>query len=274
MLVVDTYNVLGVVGVLPPEQAGLDVEGLANMVRASRHGGDHAVLVCDGTPPGRRWHAKEGWGRVRPGQDDDLRIIYAGPGRDADGLIEQMLADSSAARRMTVVSNDRRIQRAARRQRAGVIPSDDFLRELAADADRRRPDPYPSFAKAIPLADDRVRAWLRVFEVGPDLIDEVAGELGFSPAEVRRQVERLREEAGEAGEAEQPPAPASHTPPQLPDKPESDSESSEPSASKADSDPVDPLLVEALEEWRGRLSLDDLDMGRWLGETRDGSDPS
>ena len=37
-------------------------------------------------------------------------------------------------------------------------------------------------------------------------------------------------------------------------------------APASNAEPVDPLLLEALKEWAGRLSLDDLDMRRWLGE--------
>ncbi|MEL7473277.1 MAG: NYN domain-containing protein [Planctomycetota bacterium] len=277
MLVVDTYNVLGVTGVLPPDLAGLDVEGLADLIRASRHARDPALLVCDGTPPGRPWRGR---GPVRT-DFDDVRVAYAGPGREADDLIEQLLFDHSAARRMTVVSNDRRIQRAARKRRAGVLPSDDFLRGLAADHQRGRASPYPEFAKAIPLAQDRVSAWLRTFDVGPELVDDIANALGLDRDHVRRQLEQLHDAPDpdapdreyldrvdpkhDAARADSKPAGSpSESARTSPDPAES--AGSTPLRPPADPGPIDPVLLEALEEWRGRLSLDDLDMGRWLGD--------
>ena len=38
------------------------------------------------------------------------------------------------------------------------------------------------------------------------------------------------------------------------------------SRAEPDPEPIDPILLEALREWRGRLSLDDLDMTKWLGD--------
>lgn len=266
MLVIDTYNVLGVTGVLPPEMADLDVPGLAQRLRSGRHARDPALLVCDGTPPGKSWSPRGG---LRLDALEGVRVVYAGPGREADTLIEQILADSSAARRMTVVSNDRRVQRAARRQRAGVLSSDAFLRGLAADARRAGPAPYPAFAKAIPLAEDRVASWLRTFDLGPEFVEELARATGQDPARVERQLWAIRDHAeavettggvdAEGGPAPEGPEPEAGASGAL--------SARSPTGPGEDDEPVDPLLLEALEEWRGRLSLDDLDMERWLGES-------
>lgn len=158
MLVIDTYNVLHVTGVLPPEIAGLEPADLADLVAASRWGRHQAVLVCDGTKPREARAAPRG----------AVRIAYAGGGATADASIERMLEESSHPRRITVVSSDRQVQRAARRRGAKVLRSDDFLRQLATDAARaprgRRAAPRRDPG---PLSSRQVDAWLRYFGIDP-----------------------------------------------------------------------------------------------------------
>ena len=106
--IVDTYNVLHVEGVLPPELAGPDITGLARLTADSRFAGEPVVLVCDGSPPG----VKE-----RPVSVGPVQIRFAGRGRSADDEIIRLVEQSSTPRRLTIVSSDRAIQRAARRRR-------------------------------------------------------------------------------------------------------------------------------------------------------------
>lgn len=169
ILIIDVYNVLHVEGVLPPDLAGVEVEGLADLLLGSRWRDCQVVLVCDGTR-----------GPTRPAIGDDegagtrvfgvrgagsIRVVYPGPGRDADSHIESLIADHSAPRRLLVVSSDRRIQVAARSRRARVMTSDEFLRALAEDARRgsgRRPGRPIDEA---PLEDREVKSWLEEFGV-------------------------------------------------------------------------------------------------------------
>ncbi|MCP4796796.1 MAG: NYN domain-containing protein, partial [Phycisphaeraceae bacterium] len=111
-LLVDAYNVLHVVGVLPPDLAGIDLEELAILISRSRFRGEEAVLVCDGVP---KPHQVDETGRVH--------VRFAGAGVTADDLILRLVRGSSAPRRLTVVTSDREIAVNARRRRAGVISS-------------------------------------------------------------------------------------------------------------------------------------------------------
>jgi predicted RNA-binding protein with PIN domain len=158
MLLVDAYNVLHVTGVLPPELAGLEAADLAELVSASRWGRHQVQLVCDGTRP------KD----ARPVPRGGVRVTYAGGGASADAAIERLLEECSHPRRITVVSNDRQVQRAARRRGAKVLRSDDFLRPLATDAARaprgRRAAPRRDPG---PLSARQVDAWLRYFGIDP-----------------------------------------------------------------------------------------------------------
>ena len=59
-----------------------------------------------------------------------MTVLFAPRGGDADSLIEELIAAHSAPRQVRVVSSDHRLQKAARRRRAGFIDSEEFVVEL------------------------------------------------------------------------------------------------------------------------------------------------
>ena len=95
-VLIDVNNVLHVVGVLPPDLAGIDVEELGDLIQKSRFRRDHVVFVCDGK---RRRHMTT----------PDIKVVFSGAGVSADDVIIGMVDRSTAPRRLTVVSNDREI---------------------------------------------------------------------------------------------------------------------------------------------------------------------
>ncbi|MCL4211043.1 MAG: NYN domain-containing protein, partial [Phycisphaerales bacterium] len=152
-LLIDTYNVLHVTGVLPPDLAGIDAAGLVDLLALSRYRRMESCLVCDGVPrPG-----------MPVGAVGHARVVYAGGERSADEVIEAMIARCTAPRRMTVVSSDRQIARSARRRRCRTLRAETFLGHLAHDAARsgghskavRKPNP--------PLPASHVDTWVRLF---------------------------------------------------------------------------------------------------------------
>src|SRR5690606_36987961 len=97
-LLIDAYNVLHVTGVLAPEHAGPDLADLADLISRSRWSHLTTRLVCDGA----------GLGTLDlPGK---IEAVFAGPGGDADSLIETLLQRDSAPRSVRVVSSDRRLR--------------------------------------------------------------------------------------------------------------------------------------------------------------------
>ena len=127
-LVIDTYNVLHVTGVLPPELAGPDAVKLAGLIRRSRWSGADVRLVCDGTA-GNLVLPRE------LAEGSAIRLVFAGHGPDAaDIMIERIIVADSAPRTLLVVSSDRRILTAARKRRCGLLTSEQFLERLADDA--------------------------------------------------------------------------------------------------------------------------------------------
>lgn len=211
-LIVDTYNVLHVVGILPPELAGIDTRGLIDLVGRSRYRGERVLLICDGRPRERAPR-----GRFGP-----VSVRYAGAGGTADELIGALIQTSSSPRRLTVVSSDRQIVRAARRRRARTLGSDEFLGHLAHDAAARaRPGgPRPAGGGGPRHGGGDVETWLEEFGVtATDGLSDVVPDPGPLPPSMplretppetagREQTDRAAGEglqptgdAGDAGDA-------------------------------------------------------------------------
>lgn len=155
-LVIDTYNVLHTVGILPPELAGLDIEGLARLIDGSRYRDEKTTLVCDGLPKGAKF-------AVHP----PASVRFAGRDRTADDLIGQIVRSSSAPRRLIVVSSDHAVQRTARKRRCKVLTSQEFLQQLADDAAAAGLAPRSAASEPRPhgLTDDQVDRWVKIFKI-------------------------------------------------------------------------------------------------------------
>ncbi len=195
-LIIDTFNVLHVTGVLPPDLAGLDVRELAELVAVSRYGRDTITLVCDGKPPRSRQidsESRRGAGVQAPppphlpgGRSDataqrigSVVVRYSGVGIEADDVIGRMIQRSSAPRSLLIVSTDRRIRAMAARRRCAWLSSEAFLAQLADD--RRN---HPTRAGTVvpgspstPLSTDETLRW--------------ATELGLDAADLERSVDDL-----------------------------------------------------------------------------------
>lgn len=269
MLLIDAFNVLH----LPEAQRDgrhLELADLAALLGQSRYAGVAAVLVCDGSgdgsieaPPGRRARVKLA----------GVEVVFSGPGSNADDEIEERLR-RGGGHGVTVVSDDRAVRRAASRVRARVLGSRAFLVHLLAG--RPGAAPLPQFARDIPLDRYSVAHWMRVFGVEPSDLLESRGSAASAvrraepAAPVQAPESRRKDKAGSAGpeggrERGRPrpcPADLKAARPELPETPNL--------ARPLEDLESDPVIREALEEWRGRLRLEDLDMERWLGDRERG----
>ena len=127
-VIVDAWNVLHVEGVLPPGLAGLDLAGLGRLMQATRWEASHGTLVCDGAA------------QPRPeGLPDPIHVLWSGHAREADDLIEDVIASTTTPGRLVVVSSDNRLIRAAKRRRCNWLRSDAFLRTMLDDLARGGP---------------------------------------------------------------------------------------------------------------------------------------
>ena len=108
----------------------------------------------------------------------EMTVCFALPGKEADDMIEELIAVHSSPRQIRLVSGDHRLQRSARKRRGSFVDSDDFFDEL----ERRGPVstlddqldaphlPEPFTGKGAPTDTDD---WLQIF--GDALKPEVAG---------------------------------------------------------------------------------------------------
>ena len=82
----------------------------------------------------------------------------------ADKLIIAEIDANTAPRRLTVVSTDREIRKAARRRRCGVALSEDFAKDLLR-APKERPEPVEPREKWSGLTGQEQAKWLREFGI-------------------------------------------------------------------------------------------------------------
>ena len=141
MIIIDGYNLLHASGIFGAERGprGFEQSRLAlldHLLELLGPEAERTLVVFDAA------HAPEGLpARLQHGL---IRVWFAREYPDADSLIEELLADDPN-RGNVVVSSDRRLQVAARRQRATAIGSEQWLaeRRAALQASRQPPETKP-----------------------------------------------------------------------------------------------------------------------------------
>ncbi len=104
------------------------------------------------------------WGLPRMSAYRGLTVHFASKYPDADSLIEELILEESSPKRMTVVSSDHRLQKAARRRKAQAIDADLWYRKtLRARAAKKFAAPVGPERPPVPLLDEDVEYWLRQF---------------------------------------------------------------------------------------------------------------
>lgn len=177
MLIVDAFNVVHAAPATAPELLPFGLDRLVEMAGGGRFAGVPVWIVCDGTAGGRSRSGGGGSGGELPAgrSGSGVRVLFAGPGKDADSLIENLLDElerSGKAHAVTVVSSDRRVQQAAVGVRARRLTSREFLVALVEDAraasakTARRTGGKPEFAVRDGLDTASAEAWMKEFGVG------------------------------------------------------------------------------------------------------------
>lgn len=103
-----------------------------------------------------------------PGLPDTVRhqgieVRYARGYDEADELLEELIAAHDAARDLTVVSSDHRVQRAARRRRAEAVDSDIWWNELSQRRGGAGQGAVSLLKPDAPLSPQEVQHWLDEF---------------------------------------------------------------------------------------------------------------
>jgi predicted RNA-binding protein with PIN domain len=154
MFIIDGHNLLHTIRKADEEfEPVTDVQLCRNVGRYLKLTGDSGEIVFDGTgPPDKTGFAGTG----------KLEVLFAGSGTDTDTVIENKITASTAPKRLSIVSSDRRLRRAAQRRRATAIKSEDFWRDVLKQLSRKRPAKEPR-AKRQGLTESETDQWLDYF---------------------------------------------------------------------------------------------------------------
>jgi hypothetical protein len=154
--VIDGYNLLYALGLVHARMGphGLEKARLALLGRLAASGEAAVTVVFDAghAPPGA------------PAEQDHqgVRVLFA-LRREADDLIEELIGQDSAPRGLTVVSDDHRVQQAARRRHCPVLGCLDFIEQLGRPTPAAAP-PEEAPAKPSGVSREEAQHWLREFE--------------------------------------------------------------------------------------------------------------
>lgn len=199
-LLIDGYNLLNSVGITGRSVGVSSLQrsrlALLNFLAESLDPAEAAqtTVVFDAAdaPPGL----------PRVAEHRGMTVRFAAQHEDADALIEELIQADSAPRRLTVVSSDHRVQRAARRRRARGVDSDVWYGQLVTRRHQRRSRRGAPTKPQMPLSEEDVERWLEQFG-GEGLWDKLSKE-------------QLAEEAAPSGEPTSKESPGADT---APDKP-------------------------------------------------------
>jgi predicted RNA-binding protein with PIN domain len=165
-LLIDGYNLLNVAGVMARGRGPGTLErarqALLNVLVESLPADEvpRTTVVFDAS--------ESPWGLAKQLDHRGIMVLFAAKDEDADTVIEELIAADSAPKRLTVVSSDHRIQRAAKRRRAIAIDSDIWFAQLMRDRTARSKPPSADPTVDVPKPDGpfapgEVEHWLRMF---------------------------------------------------------------------------------------------------------------
>lgn len=157
LYLIDGYNLLHAMGALSgrvgPQgllKARLRLLGLLSGAMGKDGSSVTVVFDAAGAPPD-----------VVDDQDyQGIHVRFAVHQEQADDLIETLIHDSSAPKQLAVVSDDRRIQKAAQRRRCPVLGCLEFLEDLSRR--RKRIPRGNNSEKKVPTKNES-ELWLREF---------------------------------------------------------------------------------------------------------------
>jgi predicted RNA-binding protein with PIN domain len=135
-LLIDGYNLLHVTDIFGEAGPGTELHRtrlallnfLARVISKRERAQTTIVFDAAGAPPGL----------PRTINHEGMTIHFAARHADADEMIEDLLEQHPAPRSLTVVSSDRRVQRAARHRGAAYVDSSQWYSDIRAAAQQTR----------------------------------------------------------------------------------------------------------------------------------------
>ena len=196
MFLIDGYNLLHAAGILKGRVGPFGLQkarlGLLGLLHSTYREDSPTVTVMFDAANAPADTPEEG-------EYQGIRVRWARGGESADDLIESLIRGSSAPKQLTVVSDDHRIQQAARRRDCEVLSCAEYLEWLERHRRERRRPPTNQAAKPDQLSEEESRYWLDQFA---DIDDR--GELTrlSDPVEWREADEMLSDESTKEREHE------------------------------------------------------------------------
>jgi len=155
-VIIDGHNLLHAIDEVEESSKSISDVQLCRIVgRYLKMTGEKGEIIFDGTGP----LDKSGFDNI-----SNLEVFFAGLSSDADAVIEDKIRASTAPRRLTVVSSDRRLRDAARSRKAAITKSQVFWGNLEKQLSRKRPAREPE-GKRRGLTESETRQWLKFFGI-------------------------------------------------------------------------------------------------------------
>ncbi len=156
MYLIDGHNLLRSVHKLDEELWDLtDVRLCELLDRYLSRCGEQGRIIFDGVGPPDK--------RVFDGMRH-LEVFFSGRGVETDAVIEDRLETDPAPSKLIVVSNDRRLRRAAQSARASVARCEAFWDHIERQLSRKGPPKEPT-AKRQGLSEGETEQWLDIFDL-------------------------------------------------------------------------------------------------------------
>jgi len=93
----------------------------------------------------------------------NAEVVFAGFHKDSDSIIEEKIKASTAPRRLTVVSSDRRLRKAAAARKAVAVKSEDFWEQVQNELRRKKPERKEPEEKKEGLTQGETEQWMDLF---------------------------------------------------------------------------------------------------------------
>ncbi|RKY24587.1 MAG: hypothetical protein DRP62_03395 [Planctomycetota bacterium] len=154
MIIIDGYNLLWSIQSRSEDLESIsDVQLCCIVSRYLKLTNEKGQIIFDGIGP----PDKSRFYNIR-----NLEVFFVGFNTDADTVIETRIMASTAPKGLTIVSSDRRIQKAAWARKATSIKSETFWDNLQKLLSRKKTASEPA-AKRIGLNESETEQWLKFF---------------------------------------------------------------------------------------------------------------
>ena len=155
MVIIDGTNLLWAIHESSDgHEAGGEVRLCQTLDRYFAQVGDEGEVVFDGAGPSDK-SVFDGVGYVN--------VVFSGFGSDADTVIEEKVLANTAPRRLTVVSSDRRLRKAAGERKAAALKSELFWAQVLKELSRKKPARKEPEEKREGLTEGETEQWLDLF---------------------------------------------------------------------------------------------------------------